>query len=98
MTLDCSGLQNGQSRVISFCSYCSINERGDTKLCRPSIFGNLTLPRFQKSVFYLMTLLSTSSFSMAANCSRDMAPRSSPARCRPEPVPFSMSRSPTTTI
>ena len=49
-------------------------------------------------LIYLMVLVSTSSLSIAANCSRLMPPRSSPVRCRGETVAFSMSRSPTTSI
>ena len=49
-------------------------------------------------LYYLMTLLSTSSFSMAAKASRGMAPRSSPPRVRTETVPFSTSRSPMTSM
>ena len=45
-----------------------------------------------------MALVSTSSLSWAANPSRDRAPWSSPLRCRTETVPFSLSRSPTTSI
>ena len=48
--------------------------------------------------FYFLALLSTTRRSRAANASRDMAPRSPSARCRGETVPFSMSRSPTTTM
>ena len=48
--------------------------------------------------FYFLALLSTTWRSRAANASRDMAPRSPSARCRGETVPFSMSRSPTTTM
>ena len=49
-------------------------------------------------LFYFLALLSTTWRSRAANASRDMAPRSPSARCRGETVPFSMSRSPTTTM
>ena len=48
--------------------------------------------------FYFLALLSTTSRSRAVNASRDMAPRSPSTRCRGETVPFSMSRSPTTTM
>ncbi len=47
---------------------------------------------------YLMVMASTSSRSLAAKSAQDMAPRSSPVRWRGETVPFSMSRSPTTSI
>ena len=47
---------------------------------------------------YLMALVRTSSPSSWAKASRLMAPRSSPERCRTETVPFSISRSPTTSI
>ena len=47
---------------------------------------------------YLMAMASTSSRRRAENASRSMAPRSSPVRCRTETVPFSLSRSPTTSI
>ena len=48
--------------------------------------------------FYFLALLSTTSRSRAVKSSRDMAPRSPSTRCRGETVPFSMSRSPTTTM
>ena len=41
---------------------------------------------------------STSRRSLAWKSARDMAPRSPAARCRGETVPFSMSRSPTTSM
>ncbi len=63
----------------------------------------LSAPKMGRSVlldfdFYFLALLSTTWRSRAANASRDMAPRSPSARCRGETVPFSMSRSPTTTM
>ena len=33
MTLGCSGLRNGQSRVISFCPYCLVKEIGAAQIC-----------------------------------------------------------------
>ena len=48
--------------------------------------------------FYFLALLSTTSRSRAVKSSRDMAPKSPSTRCRGETVPFSMSRSPTTTM
>ena len=50
------------------------------------------------SISYFLALLSTTSRSRAVKSSRDMAPRSPSVRCRGETVPFSMSRSPTTTM
>ena len=47
---------------------------------------------------YFFALLSTTSRSSAVNSSMDMAPRSPSARWRGDTVPFSMSRSPTTTM
>ena len=60
-------------------------------------------PKMGRSVlldfdFYFLALLSTTWRSRATNASRDMAPRSPSVRCRGETVPFSMSRSPTTTM
>ena len=58
------------------------------------------LPHIGGSLFYayLMVISFASSPSRVANCSRDMAPKSSPERCRTETVPFSISRSPTTSM
>lgn len=47
---------------------------------------------------YLMALVSTSSWSLAAKSARDMAPRSPSERWRGETVAFSTSLSPTTSI
>ena len=68
-----------------------------------SLTKSPSAPKWERSVlldfdFYFLALLSTTWRSRAANASRDMAPRSPSVRCRGETVPFSMSRSPTTTM
>ena len=61
--------------------------------------GKILMIRFlYDSISYFLALLSTTSRSRAVKSSRDMAPRSPSVRCRGETVPFSMSRSPTTTM
>ena len=53
---------------------------------------------FPKRSVYFCSLLSTTRLSRAENSSTLIAPRSPSARWRGETVPFSMSRSPTTTM
>lgn len=83
------------------------DRRGKKAACRPAFRRAARCMIIHAGAFWciFMTprdqsrdLLSTISWSLAEKSDRLMAPRSSPLRVRTETVPFSISRSPTTSI